>query len=395
MDDDVLGADGGEAVAAEIADALGESGLEGLEQQVRPPPVDELVHVAEADGAFQREDVAGPGAEPPCEGNRERLRHPRIDGELHHIAAPPPPERRLEQADQVLRLLLDLHLAVADDAVGASPAQFELREETAEEKRDHVLDGQIAPGRTGQGDEAVQLAGNRHQRLEVAPVRRAVEVHGQPEARIGNEREGMRRIDRERRQHRKHVAHEIGFEPAPVLSGEGAAVHEVDARPAQLRLQAPPAGLLAGHQGAGAAVYGFQLLRRGQPVSARRAHAGSLLAFQTGHADHVELVEILRRDGQEAQPLQKRVDRVRRFFQHALVEGQPGHLAIDEPRRRLQLRPLECATVYRHGPARLLSAPNGRPRFSGNPEFQRSYTPTPAWLRPEETQAVTLARNPG
>ena len=406
VNDDILGADGGEAVAAEIADALRKARLEGLEQQVRPAPVDELVHVAEADRTAEREHIADLGAEPPRQRDREGLRHPRIDGELHDIAAPPPPERRFEQADQILRLLLDLHLAVADHAVGAGPAQFEPGEEVPEEQRDKVLDGQEAAGGAGQGDEAVELAGDRHQRLEFAPVRRAVQVHRQPEAEIGYEREGMSRIDRERRQDREYVAHEVGFEPVPVLLRERAAVHEVDAGPAKLRLQAPPAGLLAAHQAPGAAVDCLQLLRRRQPIGARRADAGGLLALQPGDAHHVELVQVLGGDRQETQTLQKRVGRVRRLFQHALVEGEPGHLAVDEPRRRIQSRPVESASVYRHGGLRLLPAPNGARTSPATRNSGRNYTLTlprsplcrrAGWRlwRSCATQAVTLVRNPG
>ena len=196
----------------------------------------------------------------------------------------------------------------------------------------------------------------------------------------------MRRIDRERRQHREHVAHEIGFEPAAVLPGEGAAVHQLDPGPAQLRHEAPPARLLAVHQAPRAAVDGLELLRRRQPVGARRAHAGGLLSLQAGHTHHVELVEVLRGDRQEAQSLQKRMGRVRRLFQHPLVEGQPGHLAVDEPRRRVQAGPVECASVYRHGGMRLPCDParrTGRASLvSGSAETCRVYTPTRARKRP-------------
>ena len=63
------------------------------------------------------------------------------------------------------------------------------------------------------------------------------------------------------------------------------------------------------------------------------------LALQAGDAGHEELVQIIGRDGQEAQPLQQRVRRVHRFLQHAAVEGEPRQFAVQiaagaENRRR-------------------------------------------------------------
>ena len=51
VDDDVLGADRREAVAAEIADALGEARRVGRELQVRPVIHDELAEVRDAQQA--------------------------------------------------------------------------------------------------------------------------------------------------------------------------------------------------------------------------------------------------------------------------------------------------------------------------------------------------------
>ena len=65
--------------------------------------------------------------------------------------------------------------------------------------------------------------------------------------------------------------------------------------------------------------------------------AGEHLAFEAGDADHVEFVEVVGRDRQEAQPLEQRMARVVGLGEHALVEGQPGQLAIDEPLRRASI----------------------------------------------------------
>jgi hypothetical protein len=60
-----------------------------------------------------------------------------------------------------------------------------------------------------------------------------------------------------------------------------------------------------------------------------------LLALQPGDADHEEFVEIVARDGEEADALQQRMRGVARLLQHAAVEGQPGKLAIEIAGARL------------------------------------------------------------
>ena len=57
MDDDVLGADGGEAVAAEVEDAFGKARRVGREQQVGPVVDDQLLEVAQAQQAVHHEDL--------------------------------------------------------------------------------------------------------------------------------------------------------------------------------------------------------------------------------------------------------------------------------------------------------------------------------------------------
>jgi hypothetical protein len=79
-----------------------------------------------------------------------------------------------------------------------------------------------------------------------------------------------------------------------------------------------------------------QLLRGGQPVGAVPAHAGRHLVLEGGHPDLEELVEVLAEDGQELGPLQQRHPVVVGQRQHALVEVEPGQLAVAVPHRRLR-----------------------------------------------------------
>ena len=84
------------------------------------------------------------------------------------------------------------------------------------------------------------------------------------------------------------------------------------------------------HHHLNAVVYGAQLLRRCQAIGAGCHHAGHHLLFQPGHPNHEKLIEIRRHDRQETDALEQRLFRILGLFQHALIEGEPGKLAIQE-----------------------------------------------------------------
>ena len=72
-----------------------------------------------------------------------------------------------------------------------------------------------------------------------------------------------------------------------------------------------------------------------------QAHVGATL--QPGDAHHVELVEVAGEDREELHPLEQRLPLVLGEREHALVERQPGQLAVAEPvrpagRRRCRAR---------------------------------------------------------
>ncbi len=64
-------------------------------------------------------------------------------------------------------------------------------------------------------------------------------------------------------------------------------------------------------------------------VFGQDAHAFAHLALQAGDAHHVEFIEIVGRDRQEAQALKQRMARIFGLFDDALVEGQPRQFAVD------------------------------------------------------------------
>ena len=188
----------------------------------------------------------------------------------------------------------------------------------------------VALGR--QPDEAGELRRDRQQRVHGAERSLAHQLEPEREAEIRNEGERMRRIDGDRRQHRKDVAEEMLLEPVALLVGELPGAEHMNAGLAEQRLEPHPALLLLVGQLGDEAIDAVELLGWRQPVLARRLDAGDDLAAQAGHAHHVEFIEIRGRDGQEAQALEQRLALIGGLLQHPLVEMQPGKLPVDEPR---------------------------------------------------------------
>ena len=84
-------------------------------------------------------------------------------------------------------------------------------------------------------------------------------------------------------------------------------------------------------------VDGGQLLGGGEAVGADDGDPRLHLAAQARHANHVEFIQIVGRDRQEAQPLEERMGLVAGLLQYPLVEGKPGSFPIYEPVERPQV----------------------------------------------------------
>ncbi len=172
-------------------------------------------------------------------------------------------------------------------------------------------------------------ADERVHRLAVA---RARELQRDREAEIGNERERMRRIDRERRQHREDVV--AGNGPrARSVSCLVTSAPSTSTMPSLRQLaRAARASAPAGRSRARATASPMRASCSAgrQPVGALGRDAGAHLALEAGDAHHEEFVEIVGRDRQEAHPLEQRMGDVLRLLEHAAVEVEPGQLAVDE-----------------------------------------------------------------
>src|SRR3954471_21402426 len=155
-----------------------------------------------------------------------------------------------------------------------------------------------------------------------------MQSHGKAEAR--DERERMRRIDRQRRQQREDVVQEMILDPCPVGLWYVAAIDQDDSDFAQDAAQVAPDRLLIGGEFRDRLVDENELLRRGQAIRAALGDALAHLRLDAGHADHEELIKVIGRNRQETHPLQRRVARIDGFLKHPAIEVQPGQFAVDE-----------------------------------------------------------------
>ena len=79
----------------------------------------------------------------------------------------------------------------------------------------------------------------------------------------------------------------------------------------------------------GALVNRLQLLGDGEPVGAGLVRPELDALLESGDADFEELVEVVRRDAQELQPLEQRYSFVQRLCEYPLIECEQRKLAID------------------------------------------------------------------
>ena len=273
VDDQVLLPDGGEAIAAMVADAFGKARIIGHEFEVGPVQPDELGQFVERQHAVDQEDFVVADRQRPLHEAAQLRRHGGVDLEPDHRAAAAPLERGLEQAHQVFGLFLDFDFGVADDAEGALPLDGIAGKQAADEQRGRLLQGDRAGplvAAAGQPDEALDLLRHADQRVHRLAVADAGELQRDREAEIGNERERMRRIDRQRRQQRENMAEEMLLEPCALGLLQVGAVDQGHAASASSGPQLPPALLLVVRQAATASPMRASCSPGVEPVRALR-----------------------------------------------------------------------------------------------------------------------------
>ena len=83
----------------------------------------------------------------------------------------------------------------------------------------HLLDEGEPPLLARQPDEPLDAFGDKHQRVDLRAVL-APQFHYHRQGAIGDEREGVRRVDRDRGQHRKQPVDEELPQPSAVVAGQ-------------------------------------------------------------------------------------------------------------------------------------------------------------------------------
>ena len=262
-----------------------------------------------------------------------------------------PRRRRLsaefEQPDQVLGLLLDLEVAVAEHTERALASHPVAREQPGNEDADDRLQPDEADRFFGfalarQADEADKLGRDRHECVHGAERPLAHQLKSEREAEIRDEGKGMGGIDRDRRQHRKEMREKMLLEPRTLGLRELVGAQHVNAGLGQQRFERDPVLLLLGGKLGDGAVDAVELLDRGQSIHAWGFDVGEHLPAEARDPHHVELVEVRGRDREEAQALEQRVALVLGFLEHAPVEVEPGQFAVKEPARAEGGNPWAC-----------------------------------------------------
>ena len=167
--------------------------------------------------------------------------------------------------------------------------------------------------------------------------------HREVLAQVRNERERVARVERERREHRADLAREVAGQMFAHLRRPLIALDQRDLLGGEQLPQLVPHRRLILQHLPRALPHRFELLLG---VVAVRRDVFDLLANllqRRRDANHEELVEVGRGDGEELDPLEQRMRLVPRLCEHPLVELQPAELAIDVERRVLQVGGFDVA----------------------------------------------------
>ncbi len=252
------------------------------------------------------------------------------------------PQAPVNGLQQVIALVVavEVEVRVADDAEQVRSLDDRVWEQRLDVGLDDVLDEderQYARRRQRrrQLHEPRQVARHFHAReLGAAPV---LHRHRQVRAQVGDERERVPGVERERSQHRENVPREVLPQVGLDLRRPLMRVQEHDPLVGELAPEAVPRGSLLVEHFVGDAAHLVQLRRHVEPVRRMILDALAELPHRCRQPDHEELVEIGAGDAEELDPLEQRMRGVGDLGQDAAVELEPAQLAVDVQRRVLEV----------------------------------------------------------
>ena len=257
------------------------------------------------------DDVTGVHVELAQQQLQHVLGHVVGDLEPHRRAESPTGQFALERLQQVLvAVLFDLEVGVAGDAERVMLDDLQAGEQHRQEGRDQLLHRQEPQLTVSavQFDEAVDVVGHLDSREVLTAVIGVLDGDGQVQAQAADERERMRRVDRQRRQYREHLLVEVGRQPVPFVVVELGPRDDDDALVGERRAAPNSRNTCACRTGdlLGAFADPAQLLAWGKAVGGAHRQPHLVAPLEAGHPHHVELVEVGREDGEELRPLQQR-----------------------------------------------------------------------------------------
>ena len=303
--------------------------------------LDDLPQLAHVEQAVDGEDLLVLHAEQARQRRAQLLGHACAGLHADDLPEAPAAQLVLDRLEQVGGVVGDLEVGVAGDAEDVAVGDLHAREQRVQVVGDHVLERhQQRPGaRPGKGDEARQDLGRHlHAREHGLVGDRVADQHRQAQREVGDVGKRPAGGDRERRQRREDHLLEMPGQLGAVLFVELADADDLDVVVGQPGPQPPfeavgqPPSLLE-HPLADQ----LERLARRASVLARCLDARLDLVAQAGDAHHVVLVEVGRVDRAELDALEQGDVVVLRELQDAVVEVQPGELAVYVERGILEL----------------------------------------------------------
>src|SRR5215467_9842813 len=181
----------------------------------------------------------------------------------------------------------------------------------------------------------------------------------------------MRGINGHRRKQQVELAFAIFLHEGASVFIELMQTEHADSLPRQLGAQAlVPATVLFGNKPVHFLRDQIAFFRQGEAVGAGFGIAIFNLLHQAGDADFKEFVEVAGADRKKLEPLEQRVVRILRLFEHTAVELEPGKFTVDVIRRIVQGRTIHDGIEWRKQKGRPPSADTGRyypPQYKPDP----------------------------
>jgi hypothetical protein len=260
----------------------------------------------------------------------DRRAHVRAHLDPHDVAEAAPAQLVLDRLEQVVGLVGDREVGVARDAEDVVVDDLHAREQRVQVLGDQVLERDERVAVAGRHEAGQHLLRHLHAREGLDAGHRVAHQHAERQRQVGDVGERPAEPDGQRREDREDLAAEALVQRAALLGVDVVDADDADPVLAQRRPQRQlQAAALALDVLADDAPRLLQRGARRAAVLERRLDARLDLVVQARDADHEELVEVGGHDRAELRALQQRHAVVLGELEHALVELQPGQLAVE------------------------------------------------------------------